>query len=362
VPEARRIEGQNASESRWLERPLLDTQGIANLQRCNYFKDHVGSTEKFFDGGNMRMEAIVWIALLIMGAWLVGGQAAARQKPPAVPIPAGAKVERDIAYRTIEGATLKLDLYSPADRGNQPSPLTVYIHGGGWHGGDKADGIDMPELPEMVARGYVVASLNYRHAPKYKFPSQIEDVRCAIRFLRAHAREYCVDPRRVGVWGASAGGHLAALLGLTEGGTELGENQEFASESSKPQAVVDLYGPVDLTASDFPPKTVEILHRVFGPEREQLKRGSPVSYITKDAPPFLIVHGDRDVSVPISQSEELYRRLKAAGVEAQFIPVKNAGHVFTPSGGALSPSRAEITTLVADFFDQTLKRHRNNQD
>jgi len=116
----------------------------------------------------------------------------ARQKSPAVPIPAGTKVERDITYRTIEGAPLNLDLYSPADRGNRPAPLAVYIHGGGWRGGDKADGIDMLELPEMVARGYVVASLNYRRATKYKFPSQIEEtwfmtvhfIRCAIRISR----------------------------------------------------------------------------------------------------------------------------------------------------------------------------------
>ncbi|MGE0133022.1 MAG: alpha/beta hydrolase fold domain-containing protein [Blastocatellales bacterium] len=307
-----------------------------------------------------HLRAVMGIALLITGSRMIGKVPAtasmSRQKAFDIQIPVGAKVERDIPYRMIDGMSLKLDLYLPAHRGNQPRPLAVYIHGGGWHGGDKADGIDMFELPEMVARGYIVASVNYRHAPKYKFPTQIEDVRCAIRFLRAQAKDYRIDPRRVGVWGASAGGHLAALLGLTDGPASGGERLEYASESSRTQAVVDLYGPADLTARDFPQKTADILHRVFGKEREQLERGSPVSYVTKHAPPFLILHGDKDVSVPPSQSEELFRRLKAAGANVQFIKVKNAGHIFTPSGGEISPSRSEITRLVADFFDRTLKQ------
>jgi len=124
-------------------------------------------------------------------------------------------VEYDITYANVSGVALKMDIYYP-EVANGPVPAVVYVHGGGWIGGDKADGIGMMIIPALVARGYLVAAVNYRLAPQYRFPAQIEDVKCAIRYLRAKADTYRIDPTRVGAFGSSAGGHLVALLSTSD--------------------------------------------------------------------------------------------------------------------------------------------------
>lgn len=206
---------------------------------------------------------------------------------------------------------------------------------------------------ELLGRGYLVASIDYRLAPEHPFPAQMEDVTCAVLYLKRNAAELGIDPERIGAYGGSAGGHLASLLGTTGGhGYEGG----ITSLTAEVAAVVDLFGPTDLTV-DFDGASERIITTVFGAtdrDSKVLVQASPVRNVSADDPPFLIIHGELDELVPIEQGEALYEALVAAGVEAEFVPVKNANHGFTPTGGPISPTRVEITRMVADFFDEHL--------
>ena len=277
--------------------------------------------------------------------------------PPAALDPTNlGKVERDVAYGIADGIALKMDIYYP-ETASGAVPAVLYVHGGGWTKGDKTAGAGMPEIPELVSRGYLVAAVNYRLAPQYKFPAQIEDVKCAVRFLRANAATYGIDPERIGAWGGSAGGHLVALLGVTDASAGFEGDGGYAEQSSRVQAVVDMFGPSDLTVVFQGAGTI-LLKQVFGTTdrySETVKRASPVTWVSSDDPPFLILHGEKDELVPPSQSEILYDRLTAAGVPATLTIVKNAGHGFAPEGGPIDPSRIAITKTIADFFDQYLK-------
>jgi acetyl esterase/lipase len=258
-------------------------------------------------------------------------------------------VEKDTTYCTVDGVELKMDVYYPSQN-NGRFPVTMYVHGGGWSSGDKAQGAGAIEIPELQKAGFLVVSVNYRLAPEYVFPAMIEDVKCAVRSLRAHAEEYNLDPNRIGVWGGSAGGHLVALLGTSDesAGLDVGEYLEY---SSRVQAVVDMFGPADLTVQFN--GGYESARRVFGDFDAAL--ASPVTYVTADDPPFLMLHGEKDALVPIEQSEILLAALQSVGVPAELVPVVNANHSFKPDGGQISPSRKEIAQLVVAFFEETLK-------
>lgn len=261
---------------------------------------------------------------------------------------------RDVTYCTPDGIAQKMDVMYPRTMSDKPLPVTVYIHGGGWTGGDKGGDAGSLDTRALSARGYLVVALNYRLAPQSKWPAQITDVKCAIRHLRANATTYKLDPNRIGVWGGSAGGHLVAMLGTTDqrAGFDVGE---YLDQSSRVQAVVDLFGPADLRL--FPSNAQAIANRVFGATSRDdmiLVKASPVTYISPDDPPFLILHGDQDKVVLPEHSQILHDKLKAAGVPSTLVIVKNAGHGFTPEGGAISPSRAELTKLIVDFFDKHL--------
>ncbi len=269
------------------------------------------------------------------------------------------KVERDVTYCTIDGVDLKMDVYHPGRSDDGPAPVAVFVHGGAWTSGDKSAGTGMADFDELVRRGYLVASLDYRLAPQYQFPAQIQDVKCAIRSLRANAARWGIDPGRIGAWGSSAGGHLVSLQGLTGAGAGWDTEGQYLDQASRVQAVVDLFGPSDLTAPDITGLARPLAARVFGvtsPNDPKLVQASPVTYISRDDPPFLILQGDRDQTVPMSQSQELYDRLVAAGVEAKLVIVRNAGHGFIPVGGRISPGRSELTRMIADFFDEHLKK------
>lgn len=272
-------------------------------------------------------------------------------------VPASA-VERDVVYCSCHGMPLTMDIYYPK-AGSAPVPVIVYVHGGGWYSGDKTTGTGQQDIPGLLGRGYVVAAVNYRLAPKYKFPAQIEDLKCAIRFLRANATTYDLDPTRFGVLGSSAGGHLATLLGLTDENSGFDSACDCVKESTQVQAVVDMFGPVDLTLT-FERDRSPLLEHVFGtsdPESEIVRRASPLTYVSSNAPPFLIIHGEKDDQVLLDQSEALYGKLVSTNVPVNLIVVKNSGHSFVPLGGPISPTRAEVTNLVGDFFDKYLKQH-----
>jgi acetyl esterase/lipase len=241
-----------------------------------------------------------------------------------------------------------LDLYLP-EKGQKPMPLIIWIHGGAWLGGSK----DNPSPALRFTRdGYAVAQVGYRLSPEAKFPAQIHDCKAAVRWLRAKAAKYELEPNRFAAWGASAGGHLVALLGASGGMPELEGNVNDLKTSSRVQVVVDWFGPTDFLqignaesdlkhdAPDSPESKL-----IGGPlleNKDKAAKASPITYVSKDAPPFLIMHGDRDRTVPFNQSELLYAALMKAGVEVTFVPVKGAGHGF---GGpeAIAPVRDFLT-------------------
>ncbi len=265
-------------------------------------------------------------------------------------------VDRDLSYCTVDGVALKMDVHYPASA-DGAVPALVYVHGGGWTSGEKSSGEGSRLLTTFAQQGYLAVAIDYRLAPQFKFPAQIEDVKCAIRSLRAHAAEYGLDPNRIGVLGGSAGGHLVSLLGVSDPSAGFEGTGGYAEESSRVQAVVDMFGPSDLT-QEFDGANLRIARQVFGVTDKSspvLAQASPVTYVSPDDPPFLILHGSQDDLVPPSQSQALYDRLTLAGVPATLILVENAGHSFAPVGGAIHPTHEEIEQTILEFFDQTLR-------
>lgn len=264
-------------------------------------------------------------------------------------------IYRDIPYVDKGGIRQTLDIYVPNDP-PRPLPLVVWIHGGGWRAGDKAR---PPALP-LLQKGFVVASINYRFTQTDPFPAQIEDCKAAIRFLRSHASEYHIDPEHVGVWGGSAGGHLAALLGTSGDVKELEGEQGPLDQSSRVQAVIDWYGPTDFTTFQTTPSTEPLLTALIGgPIKENLeaaKSAGPVTYIDKSDPPVQIVHGTKDDIVPFSQSEEFQAALKKAGVPVSLVTVSDAGHGF---GGK---DKQRVLAAAESFFVTHLNPPNLNGD
>lgn len=260
--------------------------------------------------------------------------------------------ERNIVYKESQDYSLKMDIYG-ISRELTASPLLIYIHGGGWYSGSKNTGAGQQDIAEFVKHGYTVAALDYRLAPRYKYPAQLEDVRCAIEFLRANAERWGIDKNRVGVFGDSAGGHLAAMVGLTGADDPL--QAGLAGESIR--AVIDIYGPTDLALVLEKDKSDHIEH-VFGTSQkdsEAIRTASPINHVTANAPPFLIIHGDSDSIVLPVQSQLLYERLVDCGVAATLLQVKNCDHRFTAVGGEITPTRSEISHIMIEFFDRYLK-------
>lgn len=251
--------------------------------------------------------------------------------------------EYDVVYCTLGNTALAMDLHYPDSGG--PWPVVVFIHGGGWSEGDKAGVETAPR-----DHGYLVASINYRMYPDYRFPAMIEDVKCAVRFLRAHAAHYNLDPNRIALMGHSAGGHLAALAGLSDrsAGWDVGA---YPGESSRVGAVITVAGPSDLRET-YPQWVGALIQEVFGPE--QLEIASPVSHASPDDPPFLILHGEMDPLVPVEQAHMLYESLLAASIQAELVIIHHAGHGLEPVGGPIEPTYEEILQRAVDFLDQAL--------
>lgn len=262
--------------------------------------------------------------------------------------------ERDITYCTPNDIPQKLDVYYPST--GKAWPVLMYVHGGSWYEGNKAEGEGWNYLNE---KGFLVVSVNYRLGDyQTKFPAMIEDVKCAIRFLRAHSNEYNIDPNRIAAVGASAGGHLAALLGTADesAGWDTGE---YLGQSSQVQAVIIMSGIADFT-SNIPSGLNGSIYYAFGklagkgtPENIAV---SPIAYITSDDPPFLILHGDRDGVVPVEQARILHSHLKNAGVPSTLMIVEGGDHSLkNPTSGETNPTEEEINQKILEFLEDTLK-------
>lgn len=242
----------------------------------------------------------------------------------------------------------KLDLYIPRAAVTRPLPLAVYVHGGGMTAGDKSD-INPVFLNALASAGYAVASLNYRLAPEFRFPAQIEDVKCAIRYLRAKAPTYGVNGNEIFAFGTSVGGQLVALAALT-GPHSAFDVGPYSTEPSNILAAADMFGPANLTeeASGFSPSGLE---QVFGKNHQDVVLASPTHSVVPNAPPILLIQGVNDTKVLKSQSIELYRDLKAAGDPTQLVLVQNMGHMFVQVGPRpLDPSLQQIAQDIVSFF------------
>ena len=271
-------------------------------------------------------------------------------QPDKIPV----EVIPDVVYGKGGDEDLKLDMVRPKDAGTKPRPAIVFMHGGGWTSGDKKSGLWY--LTGMAQRGYVGVTINYRLlAPKYKFPAQIEDCKCAVRFLRAKAKEYNIDPNHIAAWGGSAGGHLAALLGTTGEVKEFEGTGGWAEYSSKVQAVIDYCGVTDLYSWRGQNKVGGTVKRLVGGDSEEFKnamdKASPITYISKTTAPFLVVHGDQDEDVSIKQSQAFVEALKAAGVPVQFMTIKNGKH----GGGKEWDATYNQEKTVGEFLGKYLR-------
>ena len=295
----------------------------------------------------------ITVALVLIFCFFVVAIVLAQQRNRAEPkVPEGVTVHRDIAYVTDGHERQKLDLYIP-DTGEN-LPLIIWVHGGAWRGGSKERYAPM----EYLKSGYAGASINYRLSQHAVFPAQIEDVKAAVRWIRANAETYRLDPNRFAAWGSSAGGHLVAMLGTTGDITEfeVGENLEV---SSQVQAVVNYFGPTDFLQMDTHRLPDGLVHDapdspesklVGGPIQEhedRVARANPITYVSKADPPMLIIHGDQDKLVPYHQSVLLKEALEAVGAPVTLYKVEGGGH-----GGFKDPKVPELTKA---FLEKHLK-------
>jgi len=320
---------------------------------------------KSFDFNNdNQLDAREYLQLALKARANAKGAQAPAKKPAANDdaIPPDTRVLKDVAYVPDGHERQKLDLYLPPT-GTAPRPVVIWIHGGGWRAGDKAEN----RAQSLLKSGFAVASVNYRYTTHAPFPAQFEDCQAAVRFLREQAKDYELDPERFGAWGSSAGGHLTALLATYDGDQPRSANKT----SARVQAAVDWFGPTDfvsmgeysvqallLSAKRKDPNLGEqakylgeTFQLCFGgppsPRTKQLMHdSSPVNFASKDDPPILIMHGDRDTLVPLSQSQVLHNALSKVGVDSTLKVIRGAGHGFTAQ---------DVNPAVEQFFIKHLK-------
>lgn len=270
---------------------------------------------------------------------------------------------KDLAYATIS-ETQKLDLYIPTT-GSGPFPLVIMVHGGGFMFGDKADGAGLTGVDQLLAAGYAVASINYRLSGEAIYPAQIYDANAAVRFLRANAAKYKLNPDKFGAWGASAGGNLVSLLGTTCGVTELEGDLGNNDQSSCVQAVVDWFGPIDFlkmqeqfagtscssTTNDASSPESKLVGAAIQTVPEKVALTNPINYITADDAPFLIQNGTADCNIPPVQNKNLADALSAVigADKVTYISLEGAGH-----GGSQFETEENLK-LVIGFLDKYLK-------
>ena len=271
--------------------------------------------------------------------------------PAAEPaVPAGVVFEKGIEYSNADDQHLQVDLAMPKDAAG-PLPAIICIHGGGFRAGTR-EGYDKLCLT-LASQGYVAITVTYRLAPKYQFPAAVQDCKTAVRWLRANAAKYHVDPKRIGVTGGSAGGHLAQFLGVTMG-VKAFEGEGYSDQSSDVSCVVNYYGPSDFTKSyDKSVDAKDVLPLWFGGDLSTKRRehivGSPLYWVTPFAAPTLCIHGTEDKFVAYEQAGWIVDKLKASSVEASLLTLEGAGHGFKGADA----EKAEKALL--EFFDAHLK-------
>lgn len=272
-------------------------------------------------------------------------------------IPEGVTVHKDLIYGQVGERKLPLDLYLPPDT-SSPVPVVIWVHGGAWRGGAKGNG---GRALNMTKRGFAVVDVEYRLSGEAIFPAQIEDCKTAVRWLRANAIKYNLDPDRLGAWGSSAGGHLVAMMGLSHN-EKVFETNEHSQYSSQIQAVCNWFGPTDfLRMNDFEgridhdaPDSPEskLIGGAIQENKDKVAAANPITYVSKDDPPMLIMHGEKDLSVPYNQSELLYAAMQKAGLDVALYKVVNADHGFR---NPTEDNPESLFEMSAQFFEKHLK-------
>jgi len=258
-------------------------------------------------------------------------------------------VNCDIPYREGGSPSWKLDLFQPCPMpASARLPAVVLVHGGGWEAGDKANLADW--VIKLVRRGYVCVSVNYRLSDEATFPASVADVKCSVRWLRAHADKLGIDPSRVGAMGISAGAHLVCFLGVTDHHPDLDEGP-YEDQSSRVRAVVDICGPTTLTnwGGQLPEEKAWYWIQKFiggmpAEAPELYAKASPINYVDRDAAPFLIIHGRQDGLVPPNQAEQMHAAIKKVEGTSDLRMFEDATH------GVFGEKRDEVLTLIVQFL------------
>jgi len=282
---------------------------------------------------------------------LVSAAALFAQSANAPKIPDTVLADREVEYSSV-GGRQTMDIIRPRDASSTPRPTVLLVHGGGFRAGTKEGYIGL--AVKLAEHGYVAATANYRLAPRNQFPAAVQDVKAAVRFLRANAAKYQIDANHIGALGGSAGGHLVLMLGLTAGVEEFEGSGPNRNQSSAVQCVVDEYGPTDFTQSySKSVDAAEVLPKFLGGdldhERLAHMRSSPLNWVTPNAAPILAIHGTADPYVAYEQSLWMIERLIAAGVPAELETISGAGHGFKGADA----QRADDRALA--WFDKYLK-------
>ncbi|HEX3149424.1 MAG TPA: alpha/beta hydrolase [Gemmataceae bacterium] len=295
----------------------------------------------------MSRVALLSIAVIV---FLLSGSAALAQ-PPKVAVPEGVVFERDVEYANPDNQHLQLNLARPKD-GDGPFPAVICIHGGGFRAGSR-EGYNN-QILKLAQNGYVAVTVSYRLAPKYQFPAAVHDTKAAVRWVRANAKKYHIDPDRIGVTGGSAGGHLVQFLGVTADVKDF-EGDQNPGFSSRVNCVVNVYGPSDFTKSyGKSVDAAQVLPLWLGGDLNTAKqahlRASPLYWVTPNAAPTLCIHGTEDKYVHHEQAQWIVDKLKAAGVEADLLLLEGAGHGFKGADA----EKADKAML--EFFAKHLKK------
>ncbi len=307
-------------------------------------------------------------ALVIGIIVMVSASAPSQTTPPKLvlpPAPEGVLIQQDVPYLDADRSE-KLDLYLPANRPKDArSPAVVMIHGGGWTGGDKAEGRSFNICTTLAKAGYVCISINYILTRGECWPTNVRDCKNAVRFLRVNAEKYGVDVDHIGVIGGSAGGHLALMVGYTNKVPFLEPASPYPGVSDRVDCVVDMYGITNLLTrcktdeKGSPTGALITSSGCLATTREEdpdtWKLASPVYHITKASPPTLILQGDADTTVDRDQSTELANKLRECGVEHELIILPGIGHTFDLQSWAHKPLPQDLRPVVTSFFDKHLK-------
>lgn len=315
--------------------------------------------------GAWRTTSLVLPALFVLGFLTWGGGVSAIDTAwlatsTPVSVPAGQTATLMYCNSRVSGSPLAMDISEPSDQAPRPAPMVFYIHGGETLVGSRilqdgtSDGVYFDQLrTNLLHRGFIVGSIDYSLVPVANAGEQVREAKCAVRFLRAHASDLGLDPQRIGVYGPSQGGYISAMLGTV--GPEMGlDVGQYLNQSSSVQAVVDMWGPADLSDFSGSPWWVSLL-KGHG-TKAQFLASSPVSHVAHGDPPFLIMHGADDWFIAPHHSQDLAQLLRAAGAPVTLVMIQHDGHgLDMPTAGQVEqPSPSALIQMIADFFSRTL--------